>query len=68
MSSYALFQGPDLAVDFGNDARAALEYMGRNADELADGEAALFVFDGIGNVLVALVSAEALERKGAPAS
>lgn len=78
MSSYALFAGANLAVEF-RDAEDALSYMARNADDLADGEAALVVFDGEGRAQIALVDARAAlaviderdggdERKGASAS
>lgn len=69
--TYALWQGADLAIEFG-DAGDALNYMASHADELLGGDYALLVFDDIGRSMVALVDArddggahlriEALER------
>lgn len=57
---FSLLHGPDLAVDFGHDAAAALAYVAEHADELLDADVVLCVWGPSGDCEVALVDA----RKG----
>lgn len=54
---YLLFHGPDLSVDFGDNAHAALSYMAEHADDLFGADFALVVFDSKGLPAVALIDA-----------
>jgi hypothetical protein len=58
---YALFDGPDLAEDFGHDAQRALAFMAAQADAMRKdgGDFALIVSDAQGMAVLALVDARA---------
>lgn len=59
---YSIFQGADMAIDFGHDAKAAVDYLADHADQLLGRDYALMVWAADGSPQVALIDAREVDH------